>query len=167
MVIDIECLLLDSANGITRDIPESIINTYRCDIDKEHLSLYLQMLPDAVKQYSASTLPIKKITSVRTLCDVLNFGGIKQLLSQVHILLQLFLTIPVTTATSKRTFSALRRLKTYLRSMSQDRLNHQLLLYCHKARTDAIDLSKSASAFVAVNETPSVFRFCLIHILCQ
>ena len=50
------------------------------------------------------------------------------------------------------TFSALQRLKTYLRStMAQDRLNHLLLLYCHKARTDAIDLSKIASAHVSIN----------------
>ena len=116
VVIDIEHLL-DSANGIpAADIPESITDTYRSDIDKKRLSLHLQMLPDAVKQYSVSTLPIKKVTSIRTLCDVLNFGGFKQLLSQVHTLLQLFLTIPVTTATSERTFSALRRLKTYLRT---------------------------------------------------
>ena len=82
VVIDIEGLL-DSANanGIPTDIPESITDTYRSDIDKERLSLHLQMLPDAVKQYGVSTLPIKKVTSIRTLCDVLNFGGIKQLLS--------------------------------------------------------------------------------------
>ena len=153
IVIDIECLLFDSASGIPTDIPESITDTYRSDIDKERLSLHLQMLPDAVKQYSVSTLPIKKVTSICTLCDVLNFGGIKQLLSQVHTLLQLFLTLPVTTATSQRTFSALRRLKTYLRTtMSQDRLNHLLLLCCHKARIDAIDLSKIASAFLSVND---------------
>ena len=64
VVIDIECLLLDSANGIPADIPESITDTYRSDIDKERLSLHLQMLPDAVKQYSVSTLPIKKVTSI-------------------------------------------------------------------------------------------------------
>ena len=112
VVADIERLLLDSANGITRDIPESITTTYRGDIDKEHLFLHLQMLPDAINQYSVSAFPIRNITSVRTLCDVLNFGGTKQLLSQVPILLQFFLTIPVTTATSEWTFSALRRLKT-------------------------------------------------------
>ena len=39
--VDIEHLLLDSANGITRDIPESITATYRGDVDKECLSLYL------------------------------------------------------------------------------------------------------------------------------
>ena len=153
VVVDLERLLLDSANGITTDIPESITATYRGDIDKERLSLHLQMLPDAIKQYRASGLPIKKVTSVRTLCDVLNFGGTKQLLSQVHVLLQLFLTIPVTTATSERTFSALRRLKNYLRTtMGQERLNHLLLLYCHKSRTDAIDLSRIASVFVSQND---------------
>ena len=112
------------------------------------------MLPDAVKQYDdPSGLPITKVTSIRTFCNVFNVAGIKQLLSQVHILLQIFLTIPVTTATSERTFSALRRLKTYLHStMAQDRLNHILSLCCHKARTDVIDLSKIASAFVSVND---------------
>ena len=54
VVADIERLLLDLANGITRDIPESITATYGGDIDKEHLSLHLHMLPDAIKQYSAS-----------------------------------------------------------------------------------------------------------------
>ena len=38
--------------------------------------------------------------------------------------------IPVTTATAERSFSALRRLKTYSRStMSKERLNHTMLLY--------------------------------------
>ena len=92
-------------------------------------------------------------TSIRTLCNVLNAAGIKKLLSQVHILHQILLTISVTTATSERTFSALRKLKTYLRStMAQDRLNHLLLLYCHEACMDAIDLSKNASASVSVND---------------
>ena len=36
--------------------------------------------------------------------------------------------------------------------MSQDRLNHLLLLYCHKTRADAIDLTRIASSFVSVND---------------
>ena len=44
--------------------------------------------------------------------------------------LKLFLTIPVTTASSKRTFSVMRRLKTFFRSsMTQERLNQALLLH--------------------------------------
>ena len=113
------------------------------------------MLPDIISQYNANSgSVIKKVTSVRMLCEVLNFcKGSKQLLSQVHILLQLFLTVPVTTATAERTFSALQRLKTFMRTtMAQDRLNHLLLLYCHKVRTDSIDLPKIASEFVLANE---------------
>ena len=156
VVADMESLLLDSANGLIRVVPESIVSMYCSrDLDKEHLAIHLRMLPDVIKQCnSKSVFVIKKVTSIHTLCDVLNFcGGGKQLLSQVHTLLQLFLTVPVTTATSERTFSGLRRLKTFLRtSMTQDRLNHLLLLYCHKAHIDLIDMPRVASEFVSVNE---------------
>ena len=63
------------------------------------------------------------------------------MLNQVHKLLQIYLTIPMTTATAERTFSTLRRLKNYLRTtMTQKRLNHVVLLHTHKQRTDVIDL---------------------------
>ena len=79
------------------------------DLDKEHLAIHLRMLPDIIKQYNSNSgFVIKKVTSIRTLCDVLNFcGGGKQLLSQVHTLLQLFLMVPVKTATAERTFQLL------------------------------------------------------------
>ena len=154
IVVDMESLLIDSANGLTRTVPDSITAMYRRDLDKERLAVHLKMLPDVIKQYGMVVgLPIKRVTSIRTLCDALNGTGSKQLLLQVHALLQLFLTVPVTTATSERTFSALRRLKTYLQTtMAQDRLNHLLLLYCHKARTDSMNLSQIVSAFMAVND---------------
>ena len=63
--------------------------------------------------------------------------------------LKIFLTVPVTTSTAARTFSALRRLKTYLCStMAQARLNHVMLLYIHKDRTDQIDIEKIAKDFI-------------------
>ena len=43
----------------------------------------------------------------------------------------------------------MRRIKTYLRStMSQDRLNHIILLHCHKDLTDSLDLIAVANQFV-------------------
>ena len=46
----------------------------------------------------------------------------KALISEAVVLLKI---LPVTNAVSERSFSALRRLQTYMRStMSQDRLNH-------------------------------------------
>ena len=159
IIAKVESLLLNSANGLALAIPEDITTMYKADVEIERLGLQLRMLPDVIQQYNASFagIPIKKVTSVRTIGDVLNSCG-KQLLSQVHILVQLYFTIPVTTATSERTFSTLRRLKTYLRtSMCQDRLNHLLILYCHKSRTDAIDLLKLASDFVSANEKRSEY----------
>ena len=66
--------------------------------------------------------------------------------SEVMRLIKIFYIIPVTTATAERSFSALRRLKTYLRStMSQERLNHTMLLHVHKDRTDQIDIMNVAT----------------------
>ena len=85
---------------------------------------------------------LKKIISISTLCEIMNsIPGTKALCTELHHLLHLFFTIPVATATSERTFSVLRRSKNYLRaSMTQERLNHVLLLHCLKSRTDNIDL---------------------------
>ena len=42
----------------------------------------------------------------------------------IALLLQIFATLPITTASAERSFSVLRRLKTYLRStMGEERLN--------------------------------------------
>ena len=57
----------------------------------------------------------------------------KQLLSEVFTVVKLVLVVPATNSTSERTFSALRRIRTYLHSaMSQDRLNHLMILHVHK-----------------------------------
>ena len=65
----------------------------------------------------------------------------------------LLLVIPATNATSERTFSALRRVKTYLQStMRQSRLNSLMTLHVHMDRTDALDLKEIANEFTARNE---------------
>ena len=75
----------------------------------------------------------------------------KDMLPTIHLLLRLYLTLPVTLATSERTFSALRRLFTYLRSsMTEKRLNNCLLLHVHKELTDSLDLVAVASEFVSL-----------------
>lgn len=67
-----------------------------------------------------------------TLIDALKSCN-RALYPNVFILLQIFATIPVTTATSERSFSSLRLLKTYLRStMKEERLNGLALMAIHK-----------------------------------
>jgi len=52
---------------------------------------------------------------------------------EVNKLVRLLLTIPASSSTAERSFSALRRLKSYNRStMSAARLNHLAILHIHK-----------------------------------
>ena len=65
----------------------------------------------------------------------------------------ILLGIPPANATSERTFSALHRVKTYLRStMTQTRMNNLITLHVHKERTDPLDLKAIANEFTARNE---------------
>ena len=80
------------------------------------------------------------------LSDVLKFfrnciPGQLELMSEVCKLVKLLLVMPATNAESERSFSADRRIKTYLRStMSQQQLNHLMLLHVHKSHTDHLNL---------------------------
>ena len=78
--------------------------------------------------------------------------------SQVFIVMNLLLVLPATNATSEWSFSALRRVKTYLRStMTQLRLNNLLILHTYKDETDSLDLKAVVNEFVSVKESRSHF----------
>ena len=69
---------------------------------------------------------------------------------QVLMLLRLLFVIPATSATSERSFSALRLVKTYLWStMKQERLNHLMILHIHRDRE--FNLKEAISEFVSQN----------------
>ena len=58
--------------------------------------------------------------------------------SQVFVLMKLLLVMPATNASSERSFSALRRIKTYLRStMAQLRLNNLMVIHVYKDEADS------------------------------
>ena len=57
----------------------------------------------------------------------------KSMLSEVDKLLKLYYTFPVTTASSERSFSSLRRIKTFLRTTMTEYQLNVFLLYVHKS----------------------------------
>ena len=60
----------------------------------------------------------------------------KILLSDLVKVMKVMLILPATNAFSERSFSALKRLKTYTRSTIHDhRMNHLMILRIHKERT--------------------------------
>ena len=84
---------------------------YSKDLNLERLQVQLSMmLPDLVKSNALYGHSLKSVTSIRKICaDIFNESlVIKNMFSEVHSLLQLYMTIPVTSATAERT------LKTYI-----------------------------------------------------
>ena len=82
----------------------------------------------------------------------------RSMLSEVHKLLRLYLTVPITSSTSERAFSSLRRLLTYLRAtMTEQRLNNCMLLHVHKDLTNELDLFEVAKDFILANEERNRF----------
>lgn len=130
------------------DIFGVVAGFFRDDLDADKLKLHLGIL--------CSTYPRDKehvsLTDIRKYLQQLS-NGERQLISEVVLLTELVLVMPSTNAVSERSFSALRRLKTYLRgTMKQSRLNHLLLLHVHKDLTDSLSLVAIADAFVGSNE---------------
>ena len=104
------------------------------DINVKKLKVEAHIISDFFKSViSTKQMKIKQITKMSTICEVLNSVDIgKQMFPEYHKLIKLYLTIPVTTATAERAFSALNRLKSAPRaSMSQSRLNHWLLAHIY------------------------------------
>ena len=61
--------------------------------------------------------------------------------------------MPATNATSECSFSALKHIKTYLRSsMTRSQLNHLMILHVHKDMKDFLDLIHCANDFIGSSE---------------
>ena len=98
-------------------------------------------------------------TSRFDIADLLDFfqslGNARKLpLSEIFTLGKLLmLVMPATNAVSEHSFSALKRVKTYLRSTTgEGRLNHLMLLHVHKELADGIDMVEVANLFVGENQ---------------
>ncbi|XP_025208308.1 zinc finger MYM-type protein 1-like [Melanaphis sacchari] len=82
--------------------------------------------------------------------DLIHLNNIieKNVYPNVYKLLQVALTLPISSATCERSFSALRKIKTWLRvSMGQDRLTDLSILYIEKDLTKLINVNKVIDAF--------------------
>ena len=120
----IEQLLLASCNHSGQDpsdidVPTTIQEDYSKDMGIRRLQHQLNLFPDLVK--TARNLPefgqLKKITHVQTLVSILQAVPMaRSMMTEVEKMLRIYLIIPLTTPTAERSFSALRKIKTYLRS---------------------------------------------------
>ena len=89
---------------------------------------------------------------------------VRCLFPHVESLLRLLAVNPASPATAERSFSSLRRLKTYSRSTTgQSRLKHTALCHVHKHILDTVDLIPLMREFVACRDqrgTPFLDMWC-------
>ena len=151
LYINAEDTILSAANSLlspqeTEHRIAMLCEHFRDDVDARKLQLNLDMLPELMNGKAASHL--SDVTN-----EILALGPAGRLYSELSKLLTLLLVIPATSATAERSFSAVRRLKNYLRStMSQQRLLDILVLNIHRDETNSLDLVHVARDFVALNE---------------
>jgi len=145
-------LLLQSANGnACEEDLEEVTSFYGTDIDKAMLRVQLLTL--------STNLKTKDVTLKDIVAYFKDLSPPQcQIYSEVLTVLNLIFVNPSTNAISERSFSAMRRIKTYLRStMSQVRVNNLMVLYIHKEKTDNLSTISVANKFVNSEHRMSCF----------
>lgn len=144
---NLEQLLLKGCRGECHDEEMTFIcQYYTADIHVDNLEVQLTTLSTNMDSNNV-TLE----TVVNYLQGLSSVG--RTLYSEVCTLVKLILVMPASNVTSERSFSALRRVKTYLRStMTQVRLNNLMVVHVHKDRVDKINLSSIGNEFIDARE---------------
>ena len=120
---------------------------------KYNLNVDLDILTSECTQ-AIGTLKIsseRDQTAYTSISEVLQeLGTLKEAFPNVVKLLQISLTIVVSSASCERSFSALKRIKNYLRSkMTEDRLNHVAILSIEKDLSKEVDYEQIIDSFIA------------------
>lgn len=114
------------------------------ELDRHSLEVQLAMFK---LQYPCSTVS-EVVDTLRAMLP-----EVRGLFTQVEVLVRLLLVVPCSSAEAERSFSALRRLKTWLRSsMSQKRLNNVAVCHIHQEHLDKLDLEEICQSFVSAND---------------
>ena len=129
-------------------ISHEICTLYSTDLDNKDLLLTQLHL-------FHTNYPIEKDANVHDVIKIVQkmSAAERTMFGELIKLVSLILAIPATNAVSERSFSAMRRVKTYLRSvMSQECLNSLMVLHIHKDLTDNLDLKYIGNEFRAKSD---------------
>ena len=125
---------------------------YSDDVDVVTLRGQLKLLPGIAERKQLKGHKMNILEVIR-FAQSLNPGE-RIFLSEVITVVKMMLLAPATNAISERPFSALKRLKTYMRAtMGDERLNSLMILHIHREKTDKLNLIDVANEFVGENES--------------
>ncbi|CAG2210818.1 unnamed protein product [Mytilus edulis] len=112
---------------LTAECIDKLYETYRHDLT-DNQGTFNSEVQRWQRRWSSPDV-IEKPKSLKASLSVTN----KELYPSIFAIFAILVTMPVTTSTTERSFSSLRRLKTYLRStMVQDRLSSLALIHVHR-----------------------------------
>ena len=147
MYSGLESLLLKGCKQLDyQDELHLVKSLYDKDLNYQNLEIQFQTIAPSVK-------------------DDLSLGGIfnylktlssaaRSIYSEILTLVELILVMPATNATSERSFSALCRIKSYLRTtMSQQRLNNLMVIFIHRDSLDEMNLEDVADEFISAKDS--------------
>ena len=92
-VLSMESLLLKSANGEKHsvELEQFTASVFKDDLSIEKLDRELAILVD---EFNVDLPHVERVTSIHTICEEMRAHANRQMLSEVHKLLRLYLTIP-------------------------------------------------------------------------
>ncbi|CAN7983570.1 unnamed protein product [Ixodes hexagonus] len=144
-LIGLEHIFADAAEGryFAADDLKDLLGVHAADFDISRLSAQLVLLPTLLRDEGpAASERILQILQGKS-------ADLQEMMDQVVRYLQLVFSVPASAASGERSFSALRRVKTFLRNrMTQRRLTHLLLLHVHKKRAAELQLDAVMREFV-------------------
>ena len=161
----IEYLILASINGERIESRSFIVDaiTTRFDgLDAFSLAKYLDEVHLLLRMHNSRAdilNKIRKVTKVRTVAEVMNAQpASKECMPALVSLIRLYMTIPLSSASAERIFSAMRRLKSWIRSTSgANHLNNVIFANMHKEEIDGIDVERIAGEFARKNDQRQLF----------
>ena len=127
--------------------------------DLDASSLKMQLMNLATKFAGNSTTMLHEILDY--LCGL---SPDARSFFKVCCVASLIIVMPATNAVSERSFSTMRRIKSYLRStMKQSRLNHTMVLNIHKEELDILDMVAVANELlvrmsIVINSLAGLFE---------
>ena len=143
--IKLEELLVKAAN---KEDYESelifVVDFYKDDINEGELRTQLSLM--------STCLPTDQ--TPHNLCSILKYlreisDAQRSLMCEVCTVATLILVMPASNASSERSFSSLRRIKSYLRAtMTQTRLNNIMILHVYKSNRDELNLIDIGNEFI-------------------
>ena len=136
-----------------RIIVTDVMQLYGDDFNQQRMASQLLILHANLPHEIKSLVGGMKLKGIIAFLQSLSLIE-SELYTEVIKLAKLIIVMPATNAVSERTFSALRRLKTWLRStMHQSRLNWCMLLHVHKDESGKLDLAIIGNEFASRNSS--------------